>query len=744
MPSRYADVVLPVPLDQAFTYAVPEGAAIAPGVRVTAPWGARRLTGVVTSLHAHLPAGINAHQIKLLAAVLDAEPLLDATLLELVRWAAAYYQAPVGEVMRGALPPGPAQAAALAPIQRVYRLVAGAVAGGRITPAQRHVLNELGAAGGEAAAAGLRARVSSSALKTLLARGLIALAETAMPPSPPAWQPRPRVAQLNSSQSLALAAIDTPAGGDFRPLLLHGVTGSGKTAVYIAAIEAALERGEAALLLVPEIGLTPALFADFEAAFPGLIAIVHSGLSARERAAHWWRLQSGAARVAIGTRSAVLAPVRGLGLIVVDEEHDASYKQQESPRYHGRDLAIVRARLAGARIVLGSATPSLESYAHARSGKYRLIEMRTRVQHRPLPTITLVDMNAEFRAECRQRAPAPKGEPRPELIFSAPLRAALADCIERRQQAIVLINRRGFAPVVLCRGCGAAVMCRDCSLALTFHRRAHRLICHYCGYGAEVPTACPGCGSEHLYFLGAGSEKAEAALQELFPQARIARLDRDTARTRRHFEHTLAAFRGGAFDLLIGTQMIAKGHDLPGVTLVGVLQADLGLSFPDYRAAERTFQLLTQVAGRAGRGQHPGEVIVQVQHPEHYAVITACAGDYTGFFDKEAQFRRWMHYPPAAALAAVQVRHQNYDRVLQLTTQLGEHLRAHAPGAGTRILGPSPALVARAKAEYRFQYLFKSSSRRELGQLLSGLRAFARSEHFPATALVVDVDPLNL
>ncbi len=755
-PSSYADVVLPVPLHQAFTYLVPEGMAAAAGVRVWAPWGTRKLIGVVTALRPEPPPGVKASQIKALSGVVDAEPLLDAAMLELVRWAAAYYQAPVGELMRAALPPGPLRGDGAAPAprtRRVYRLVAQVplTDEARLTPAQRQLIAVLEAAGGEADAAWLRPRASASALQTLVRRGRLAIEERATPLSLPAWQPRARIATLNSSQALVLAAIegvgDNPAGdGDAatnsKPVLLHGVTGSGKTAVYIAAIEAALARGEAALMLVPEIGLTPALFADFEDAFPGLVAVLHSGLSNAERTAFWHRLHQGAARVAIGTRSAVFAPLPRLGLIVVDEEHDASYKQQESPRYHGRDLAIVRARLAGARILLGSATPSLESATHARSGKYRLAEMRDRVQHRPLPAVRLVDMSAEF----RRRAAAPKPPAStPDLIYSEDLAAAIADRLARRQQAMVLINRRGFAPVVLCRSCGSTVMCRDCSLSLTFHRRVDRLVCHYCGYATEAPRTCPGCGSEHLYFLGSGSEKAEATLQEMFPHARIARLDRDTARTRRHFERVLAAFRAGEYDLLIGTQMIAKGHDLPGVTLVGVLQADLGLNFPDYRAAERTFQLLTQVAGRAGRGEHPGEVIVQVQHPEHYAVTAASQGDYAGFFEKEAQFRRWMHYPPFAALALVQIRHANYDRVLQLTTQAGEHLRAQlATAPGTRLLGPSPALVARAKTEYRFQFLFKSSSRRELGGLLASLRTFTQAHRFPATALVIDVDPLSL
>src|SRR6185312_1800512 len=352
-----------------------------------------------------------------------------------------------------------------------------------------------------------------------------------------------------------------------RPLLLHGVTGSGKTAVYLAAIEKALQRGQGALLLVPEIGLTPALFADFEHAFPGLIAMLHSSLSDGERGQHWRRLQRGEARIAIGTRSAVFAPVRALGLIVVDEEHDASYKQQESPRYHARDLAVLRGKLAGARVVLGSATPSLETYQHARDGKYGLVEMAERVESRPLPAIQVVDMGAAFRRRAAGGAPARNKRPDEEAIFSAELAAALRQRLERGQQALLLINRRGFAPVVLCRACGASVMCRDCALALTFHRRAERLVCHFCGYGTEVPRVCPGCGSEHLYFLGAGSEKVEEALAALLPGARIARLDRDTARTRRDFEQTLRRFAAREFDILVGTQMIAKGHDLAGVIM---------------------------------------------------------------------------------------------------------------------------------------------------------------------------------
>ena len=731
----FVDVVLPVPLDQAFTYAAPPGVQI--GVRVLAPWGSRRLCGVVTAVHAAPPPTVEAARIKPLAGVVDLEPVLDAALLQLVGWAAGYYQAPVGEVMRCALPP----AGAAPPLRRFYRLLEP------LPPprgaGQRQVLAELQAAGGEAEAGWLRSRVSASALAALVRRGQVGRRESAAPPEPPAWPARPRVAELNPAQQRALDAIQVqaaPGAPGPPPLLLYGVTGSGKTAVYLAAIASTLARGESALLLVPEIGLTPALFADVTDAFPGRVAVLHSGLGDGERAAHWDRLRTGAAAVAIGTRSAVFAPLVRLGLIVVDEEHDASFKQQESPRYHGRDVAIMRGKLSGARVVLGSATPSLETYTHARSGKYRLAEMLERVERRPLPRVEVVDMGAEFRAAAAAARPQ---APLPPPLFSAALRQALEARLALGQQAMVLINRRGFAPLMLCRSCGASVMCRDCALALTLHKRAQRLVCHFCGYQSEVPSACPACGSEHLHAMGSGSEKIEEVLAQLLPTARIARLDRDTARTRRHFERTLARFRAGEFDILIGTQMIAKGHDLAGVTLVGVLQADLGLNFPDFRAAERTFQLLTQVAGRAGRGEQPGQVLVQALHPEHYAVRAAAAGDFAAFYEQESGFRRWLHYPPFAALASVQLRHRDHDRALALAAAAGAFVRQRAD-SGTRVLGPAPALLARAKAEYRFQFLFKSSSRRALAVLLRSLREFARAEKFPTTALVVDVDPLVL
>ncbi|MGN6593143.1 MAG: replication restart helicase PriA [Terriglobales bacterium] len=748
MSAGFVDVVLPVPLDGAFTYTLPEALpAPAIGARVLVPWGRRRLVGVAVGQRDELPPGLKPEQARPLEAVLDSEAIVAAPVLEMVRWAAAYYQAPVGEVMRCALPPGPsAKDGVRAPLPRRawWRLAeAGVAAAGRSTSAQARVLELLRAAGGEMEASALARDASASAIATLARRGVLQRCEREAPAPAPAWAPRPRIRNLNAPQQAALEAIFQP--GVRTPVLLHGVTGSGKTAVYLAAIAAALERGETALLLVPEIGLTPALFADFTDAFPGQVAVLHSGLSAGERARHWERLRRGEARVAVGPRSAVFAPLARLGLILVDEEHDASFKQQETPRYHARDLAVLRARLENTRIVLGSATPSLESYAHARGGKYRLLEMRQRVEARPLPAMRLVDMGGEFRRRAAAGAPARREPDAPEELLSEELRQAIQQRLESGQQSLLLINRRGFAPVVLCRACGAAVQCRDCSLALTFHKRAGRLLCHLCGFSTEPPARCPACDSEHIYFLGSGSEKVEEMLAAQWPRARIARLDRDTARSRGHLERVLARFRDGGLDILVGTQMIAKGHDLPGVTLVGVLHADRGLTFPDFRAAERTFQLLTQVAGRAGRGDTPGEVILQVMHPGHYAVETAVRADFTAFYEKEAEFRRWMHYPPFAALAAAQLRHRDYDQVLDYATRAGRFLKAHAERyASTRVLGPSPALLARAKNEYRFQFLFKSASRRELNALLSSLRAFARQEKFPATALAVDVDPLNL
>lgn len=541
---------------------------------------------------------------------------------------------------------------------------------------------------------------------------------------------------LNTTQRNAFDLIAAGiATAKFCTFLLYGVTGSGKTEVYLNAIDATLAAGRSALMLVPEIALTPAVAGQFYARFGERVAILHSAFSDAERAGQWRRIRAGEAKVVVATRSGVFAPVRNLGLIVVDEEHDSSYKQEETPRYHGRDVAILRAHAANACVILGSATPSLESRFNASSvdgkpGKYTLLELPDRIAERPMPQVEVIDMRQEFL------------ETRKQAIFSRALLAAIRERLDNNEQAMILLNRRGFSTFVACRSCGERIQCMNCAVTLTYHRRDRRLLCHYCGYAERVPSVCPKCGSEHIHFLGSGSERIEDELHGEFPTARIARLDRDTVAGKRQFEDILQNFRERNFDILVGTQMIAKGHDIPNVTLVGVVSADVGIGMPDFRAAERTFQILTQVAGRAGRGDLPGMVYLQTINPDHYAIRFAARQDYNGFFEKELQFRRFMKYPPFAALANILVRAVKQEDALRMSTELGHHITP-AP-ENMRIMGPAEAPVPRLKAEYRYQLLIKSGSRRDLNALLRKAQEFARAQKWSATALVIDVDPLTL
>ncbi len=492
-----------------------------------------------------------------------------------------------------------------------------------------------------------------------------------------------------------------------------------------------LEAGRSAILLVPEIGLTPAVAADLHQIFGDEVAILHSALSDKERAQQWHRIKSGDARMVVGTRSAVFAPVADLALIIVDEEHDSSYKQEETPRYHARDIAVMRAKMANAVVVLGSATPSLESYFNAKKNKYALVELPDRVEQRPLPEVEIIDMRQEFQ------------ETGHEQVISRKLAAEIKERFDRKEQVMVLLNRRGYSPVVLCRTCGKTLECQNCAIALTHHKREHKMVCHYCGYTAPVPKACVHCGSEYVYFLGTGSEKLEELLHGMFPQARIARLDRDTVSGHEDFERTLNALSEGELDLLVGTQMIAKGHDIHGVTLVGVVGADSALGLPDFRAAERTFQLLTQVAGRAGRGQSPGKVILQTYFQDHYAVQYAARHDFAGFYDKELRFRSWMHYPPYSALANVLIRSDKLDEALQWSGTLGKWFEQNRH-EGVRVLGPAAAPILRLKRDYRYHFVLKSPSREKLNSTLRAMLAYAAAKKIPRTQVIVDVDALWL
>ncbi|MEO8725388.1 MAG: primosomal protein N' [Acidobacteriaceae bacterium] len=581
--------------------------------------------------------------------------------------------------------------------------------------------------------------VPQTTLQTLVKRGLLRIEQEKAAfhlSSLKSSTHSPEEAQLNPVQRAALDKIDAAARNQeeqrFSVTLLHGVTGSGKTAVYLAAMKRALARGQGALMLVPEIGLTPAAAANLHHIFGAEVAILHSALTMDERAEQWHRIQRGEARIVVGTRSAVFAPVADLALIIVDEEHDNSYKQDETPRYNGRDVAVMRGKLENAAVVLGSATPSLESYRNAAQKRYELVEMRERVEARPMPNITVADMRVEFQ------------ETGKEQMFSRKLIEETSARLERKEQVIILLNRRGYSSVVLCRACGENVQCRNCAISMTYHKApGPRLECHYCGYRERVPTVCPQCQSEHIYFLGQGSEKIEEMLHGIFPAARIGRMDRDTVRSRDDFERVLNQLHAGEIDLLVGTQMIAKGHDIHGVTLVGVVGADFALGMPDFRAAERTFQLLTQVSGRCGRGDIPGEVILQSYHPEHYAIQFAAAHDYRSFADKELRYRSWMHYPPAASLANVLVRSDRQQQAMAWTGILARWFE-QTRHEGIRVLGPSPAPISRLKRDYRYHFVLKCPSREKLNALLRSMLRHAQEQKVPRTNIIVDVDPQSL
>jgi primosomal protein N' (replication factor Y) len=573
-----------------------------------------------------------------------------------------------------------------------------------------------------------KVKKASESARALAKRELIKLEVAGV--RPPSGYERPRP-ELNAFQESAFQQIEKALQkSEFKTFLLQGVTGSGKTEVYLRSIEAVLALGKNALLLVPEIALTPAVAGQFFHRFGKQVAILHSAFGDAERADQWRRIQRGQARVVVGTRSGVFAPVQNLGLVIIDEEHDGSYKQQETPRYHGRDVALVRARNANAVAILGSATPAVETRYNADQGKYEMLRLPERIAQRPMPQVEIVDMRVEFLETKRQ------------ATFSRILMNEIAQRLAAGEQTMLLLNRRGFSSFMVCRKCGERMMCENCSIVLTYHRSERRMLCHMCGFAAKVPTVCPKCSSDQIQFLGTGSERVETELHEYLPTARLARLDRDSAGAKGAFENILSHFRAGTVDILVGTQMIAKGHDIPNVTLVGIVLADIGLSIPDFRAAERTFQLLTQAAGRAGRGDTPGRVVIQTLNPDHYAVKFAADQDYEGFYQKEIEFRKWLRYPPFAAFANVIVRATKQEEALRMSTELGYLLDPQPEGV--RVMGPAEAPVLKVKSEFRYQILLKAARRSVLRDILNKLRAFAEKEKWRATSLVIDVDPISL
>jgi primosomal protein N' (replication factor Y) len=806
MPDLLADVALPLPLPDPLTYEVPAAwvSQARPGVRARVLMGRRRLTGVIVNVHENRPEGIT---LRPLVEILDREPVLTPDLLELARFTAGYYMAPLGEVVRTMLPSD------LPPWgdRKVWLTNTGALAlprtadetavidalreGGRMTVAElqsragvlsdldavlsalaesgrigseehrarsaryvnavelapgelaahlaaagrsaagKEVVNYLSAVGRPATTAEVTAAVgcTPAVVRRLVSLGLLRqftqierLSLDRHMMGAPGKLPE---IQLRSDQAHALERLTGVLDRrEFAPLLLQGMTGSGKTEVYLRAAEEALARGRSTILLVPEIALVPALARSVERRFGDHLAILHSGMGTGERHQEWERVRRGEAKVVLGPRSALFAPVADLGLLVVDEEQDTSYKQELSPRYNARDLALVRARDAGAAALLVSATPSLESRWNAERGKLELLTLTERAGQGTLPEGILVDL----REEGVSRRPG-------EIHFSERLRFEIRQALADGDQVILLRNRRGYSPVLLCRACGEDMRCPDCGLPRTYHRRDRRLVCHYCGSMLPVPKVCPNCKEEALEAIGAGTERVEEDFRELFPEVTVDVLDRDTARRPGGPAALLERFDRGEIQVLIGTQMVSKGHHFPNVALTAVLAADAYLSFPDFRAVERTYNLLVQVAGRAGRGERPGRVVIQTYHPDHYAIQAALRQDDAGFAREELRFRRVFHYPPYTRMVQLLVRDKNRDRASALIASLAADLAAHPFARSTRISGPAPAPLERLRGEWRFQLLLRAADGRGLHRMLEEVLP-----KNPGYDLVVDVDPQQL
>ncbi len=747
-PGDFADVAVPLPINQLFTYAVPEplSARVRPGWRVVVPFGNRTLTGIAVRRHNDAVV-----EVKAICDVLGDSPLIDTALLKLGAWLSSYYLCPPGEVFRVMLPPGLLSrqhdsGLKTWPVKKRLAVVEVAdVADSELPTAQAKLwrfLQQERASLPMLLAAVTSAGYGQSVIKALVAKKIIRLEPVEVSRSP--WsathvvEGEVRKHTLNEEQQKAYGRIEQAIGaGSFASILLHGVTGSGKTEVYLHAISAALGAGKTALMLVPEIGLTPQVARYFRSWFGDRAAILHSGLSDGERFDQWRRIRDGEASVAIGTRSAVFAPLSNLGLIVVDEEHDGSYKQEEMPRYNARDTALKRGQIENVAVVLGSATPQLETYHLAvRKHQHEYVPLLARVEQRALASVTVVDMRVEFQKHGRG------------AIISEPLKEAIQARLDSRQQVLVLLNRRGYSPLLLCRSCGFTEACENCSISLTYHQRNNILSCHYCGFVRPVPKSCRNCGKEYIYFLGEGTEKIEEIIGGLFPGATVGRLDRDTVQKRGSMVRILKEFARGHIDILVGTQMIAKGHDFPRVTLVGVLSAEQSLRIADFRAAERTFQLLTQVAGRSGRGEQPGEVVVQTFFPNHYSLKYASAQDYDSFWRHEVQYRYRFRYPPFTALANLLIagrdRAQVSDTAADLHRELLRRRQELSDPARMNFLGPAPAAREKLKSEYRFQVLVKATSRSELHDVIEKAVADVSREKGKAAVISVDIDPITL
>jgi primosomal protein N' (replication factor Y) len=743
---NFARVIIPSPLGQPLIYSVPDDLrdSISVGMRVLIPLGKRKVTGVVLELL----QTTSLLQTRPIQALPDEAPVLDQTLLLLSQWVAHYYLATLGEVLAAILPPPLRRES-----QRKVVLLPEVIAPN--DPLEQEILRLLRQKESGMNVKTLTRRISSgnvhSALERLHSRGAVAIHERI-----PGLRRRnpvhvgelsaersviPTAFTLTPEQQSALAAIEERRRqGGFEVFLLHGVTGSGKTEVYLRAMERTRQAGRQSLILIPEISLTPQLIDRLDARFPGRVGVLHSALTGAERWSQWWRIARGAADVVIGARSAVFAPLPRLGLIIVDEEHDPSYKQEEGLRYNGRDVAVVRGKYLACPVILGSATPAMESYENCRSGRYRLLEMPERVQSRPLPKIELVDLRAQANKSTRDDSGAHR-------LISRELADALSENYARSRQSLIFLNRRGFANFLQCRHCGQILRCAYCSVTLTWHLQRKSLCCHHCNFRRPVIEVCPACGDPALAGVGSGTEQIEQALHELVPGARIARMDRDSTSKRGSQEALIRRWEKGEIDILLGTQMITKGHDVSGVTLVGALLADMSLNLPDFRAAERTFQLLSQVAGRSGRGDDPGRVVVQTFAPDHYTMRHLLRHDYENFFAAEIEFRRALNYPPFCRLVSLRVDGPKADEVEAKAKILAQGLRAQLARDAKRheqieILGPAPAPILKLRSRYRWQLLLKSKQSTMLLELAGHARTLLPRSR--ACRLHIDVDPYNM
>ena len=739
--ANYIRVIIDRAIHRELDYLVPETLAdrVGVGSRVRVPFRDKSTLATVVAALDHS----EAESIRPIEAVIGEAPILSEQLLELARWISAYYCCPIETVMRSLLP----QVIRRAEVgwkKQLFVRPARKIDNEEIeklrkrAPRQAELLEVIAQLEGAMRAADLLRHTSldNQTLRALVRRGLAELHEEAAVRDPHADEQFIATSNLvlNDEQSLALKritqALDSPE--DARPILLHGVTGSGKTEIYLQAIRAALERGRSAIVLVPEISLTPQTVEGFKGRFAeaqDAVAVLHSHLSEGERHDEWHKIHSGRARIAIGPRSAVFAPLKSLGLIVVDEEHENTYKQEEAPRYHARDVAVVRAKIEKCVVVLGSATPSLESYHNATTGKYRLATLTQRVDEKQMPLMRVVDLRQERRKE------------RAIAILSGKLRGAIADRLEKREQTILFLNRRGFSTSLLCTNCGEARNCPNCSVALTFHRHVARLSCHLCGHTAAVPKKCPACGKDALIYAGFGTEKVESTVSQIFPKAAVRRMDADSMTRKEAYRETLRSFRAGKIEILVGTQMIAKGLHFPNVTLVGIINADLALHLPDFRAGERTFQLLTQVAGRAGRGETPGEVFVQTYTPFSPSIQFARHHDFAGYFQQELEFRERCDFPPFKHAILITIRSGHEERAKFSAETLMRRLKESL--SPEFILGdPMPAPLEKLQGEFRFHILIRGEAIMRLSRLV---RETLNKLPFPEDVTVtVDVDPYQL